>query len=187
MSGLYLLMVVGVWAGLTALLVKGWLRWRVYAEAHKRRVDVIWLAVALLWIGVSFWYGGGRKVYYDTQVNRMCQEDGGVMVYETVKLPAAQYDRLAKQNWVLPEAKHAQPTDEYFTETETQYFRSSNPQVARAVVRFIRRSDGKVLGEYINYGRGGGDLPGPWHGSSYLCPDPTKSLGIELKIFVKGE
>lgn len=186
-SGLYLLLVLGIWAGLTALIVKGWRRLLSRDDVPKRRTHAVFVPLLACWLGMTFWYGGGRKVYYDAEVNRMCREDGGVKVYETVRLPAAEYDRLAKKNWVLPDAKSAQPTDSYFTTTETRYFRSSNPQVARTVIQFIRRSDGNVVGEYISYGRGGGDLPGPWHGSSYLCPDPTKAPGVELQIFVRGE
>jgi len=27
-----------------------------------------------------------------------------------------------------------------------------------------------AIGETVFYGRGGGELSGPWHGSSYVCP-----------------
>ncbi|MDP1735626.1 MAG: hypothetical protein Q8L44_14800 [Sulfuritalea sp.] len=187
MSGLWLLFVLVVWGGVSWLL---WQPARAYladgAAPRLLRITVIALA-ASLWLGVSFWYGGGRKIYYDAEVNRLCAIDGGAKVYETVMLPANEYEKLVQKNWVLPDTKRAQPIDKYFVGSDTQYYRASDPQVARTITRVIRRSDGKVLGEYVRYGRGGGDIPGPWHGSSYLCPNPTTSSGFETKIFIKGE
>jgi hypothetical protein len=104
-----------------------------------------------------------------------------------VELPADQFDAYARRNWILPDKARAKQKDEYITESETLYYRERDPQFARTVHRVIRQSDGKVLGELVRYGRGGGDLPGPWHGSSFLCPDPTKSTGFKNKIFIKGE
>jgi len=143
--------------------------------------------VTLTWLGVSFWFGGGRKVYYDWQVERMCVVDGGVKVYEKVGLPKTVYEKFEARNWVLPYKAKADSSDEYYYKSETHYVRESNPRVTRTVVQVIRRSDDAVLGEVVRYGRGGGDLPGPWHGSSFLCPDPSKSAGFEKRIFLKLE
>ncbi|MGN2393261.1 hypothetical protein [Pelomicrobium sp. G1] len=123
----------------------------------------------------------------DAEVRRLCAIDGGIRVYEQVKLPAEEFDKYSKRNWILPTWEQMTLTDNYYVERETHYYRKGSPEVAKTVSRILRRSDGKVLGEYIRYGRGGGDLPGPWHGSYYLCPDPTKSSGFETKIFIKGE
>jgi hypothetical protein len=163
--------------------------WQVGLRGKKRSAlrIALWSISILTWFGASFWYGGGRKVYYDWQVKRMCAVDGGIKVYETVVLPGTKYDQFAKRNWILPDATGASPADEYFVESETHYYRKRSPEVARTVIRIVRQSDGKVLGEYIHYGRGGGDVPGPWQGSSFLCPDPTKSTGFETKIFIRGE
>jgi hypothetical protein len=45
----------------------------------------------------------------------------------------------------------------------------------------------KLLGEFVLYRRGGGDLPGPWVPSSYRCPghDIHEALLIN-KIFIKS-
>ncbi|MHB1429786.1 MAG: hypothetical protein ACYC5U_01660 [Rhodocyclaceae bacterium] len=187
MSALYGLALIGIWLGLTTWFWKVWRRVRAQPDANRRAVDATGIVFAALWLGVSFWYGGGRTVYYDMQVRELCAKDGGVKVYETVRLPASEYNRHSRKNWILPNKTQMTPTDEYFSESETLYYRKSNPQFARTVARIVRRSDGKALGEYIHYGRGGGDLLGPWHGTSYLCPDPTKSLGFETKIFMKEE
>ncbi len=185
MSGLYLLLVVGIWAGLTALFARGWRRWRASEDANKRTVDVVCLLVMLLWVGASFWYGGGRKIYYDTLVNRMCREDGGVKVYETVKLPAERFDKYG--NVHIPDKKDAKPEDEYYYVSETKFLREDSPKVIRMRTQIIRRNDAKVLGESVRYGRGGGDLPGPWHPSSFTCPSPTEKPYLEPSVFHKGE
>jgi len=184
MSGLYLIAVAGVWAGLTWMLFRSWRRWRVQAQARRRVVDVLCIGVALLWIGGSFWYGGGRKVYYDNQVNRMCRVDGGVKVYETAHLPAEQMD--AKGSARIPPKDKASSTDQYYYQRDYIHYRERDPQITRTQHRIIRRSDGRVLGESIRYTRGGGDLPGPWHGSSYICPPISQgSPGLEASIFVR--
>lgn len=185
MSGLYLLLVLGIWAGLTALIVKGWRRLLARDDVPKRRTHAVFVPLLACWLGVTFWYGGGRKVYYDTLVNRMCREDGGVKVYETVKLPAERFDKWG--NVQLPEESRAKATDNFYYRTETTYLRHDDPKLVRMRTQVIRRSDGKVMGEVIRYGRGGGDLPGPWHPSSYTCPDLTLKPYLEPSIFQKGE
>ena len=187
MSGLLLLLMLGGWVGLTALLVYRWRHEAQRTRGAKWRVHAFFIPLLLCWLAASFWYAGGRKIYYDAEVDRLCEIDGGVKVYERVTLPAAEYDRLVAQNWILPDASEVKESDSYFKTRETRYFRESDPQVAKTVIRYIRRSDGKVVGEYIHYGRGGGDLPGPWHGSNHSCPNPAKTPGITRQLFSRGQ
>ena len=139
--------------------------------------------IATIWFGASFWYGGGRKIYYDTQVRELCAKDGGVKVYEQVVLPVERFDKWG--NVDVPNKRHAKQYDEYYFEPETAYLKQGSPVLVRTVTRIIRRSDGKVLGESVRYGRGGGDLPGPWEPSTFDCP-PIVELGLESSIFSKG-
>lgn len=187
MSGLYLLAVAGIWVGLTWLLFKTWQRLRDQSQARRRVVDVLCLGVALVWICGSFWYGGGRNIYYDIQVDRMCRVDGGIKIYETEKLTASEYDQFAKGNWLFPDKASAKSSDKYYSETVRQYLRKDEPDITRRQYRVTRASDGKVLGELTLYGRGGGDLPGPWHGSSHTCPDRATVSSFESSIFLKME
>lgn len=184
MSGLYLLTVAGIWAGLTWLLFKTWQRLRDQAQARRRVVDALCLGVALVWICGSFWYGGGRNIFYDIQVDRMCRVDGGVKVYETAHLPAEQIDERGNSRLLSKDA--ARSADQYYYQRDYIHYRERDPQVTRVQHRIIRRSDGKVLGESIRYTRGGGGLPGPWHGSSYICPPVSKeSPSLERSIFTR--
>ena len=148
-----------------------------------------WVVVAISLIGVVLmaWYGFGRVAYYDWQVRKLCAKDGGVKVYEAVELPAEKYNEYANKNWILPNKAKAKSSDEYFIEREIIYYHRDNPQVTRQLTRIVRRSDGKVLGEYIRYGRGGGDLPGFGEGSSFSCADIVRPPSLATSIFKEGK
>jgi hypothetical protein len=124
----------------------------------------------------------GVKWWYDRQVSELCAKDGGVKVYETVRLTPELLDKAGRIS--IPDKAQAKPTDEYYYESEDHYYRQGNPTLLRSQYQIIRRSDGNVLGESVFYGRSGGDLPGPWHASSFTCPDPTQSAGFETSIFL---
>lgn len=141
--------------------------------------------VLLLLLVVGFYEG--RKAYWDSQVREMCEKDGGVRAYEAVRLPAAEYDQLQRSNWTLPNQLQAQVTDPYFYVAETERLRKSDPTIVRMHTRIFRRADGKVLGEIVRFSRGGGDLPGPWHPTSFTCPDPLAGPYLESSIFQKGK
>ena len=187
MSAIYLLIVFAVWVGLTWALWRLWWRWRVKEGGNRLLRDTLAFVIGALWLGASFWYAGGQTYYYDAQVNRLCAQDGGIKIHEKVRLPADTFDTYAGRNWVLPDKARLKPEDEYYIETDRRYFRQGNPEFSRNQHRIIRRSDGKVLAELVRYGRGGGDLPGPWHGSSFSCPDPRVTGGFEASVFMRGD
>jgi hypothetical protein len=126
---------------------------------------------------------GCEKYVLDQQVKEMCAKDGGIKVYETVKLPADKFDKYGVVR--IPSKKDAKPSDEYYYDTNTTYLRTGNPELRRSHDRIIRRGDGKVLGEFIYYARRGGDMPGPWHDSSFGCPDLQSLPNFENSIFTK--
>jgi hypothetical protein len=187
MMAIYLFTVVALWAALTWALWKLWRRWRITEGGNRRLRDTVALVICALWFGASFWYAGGQKYYYDAQVRRLCAQDGGIKVYEQVKLPAERFDRWG--NIGVPNKRYAKPTDEYYFETEIEYLRRGDPSLERARTVLVRRSDGKVLGQSIRYARGGGDLPGPWHGTSFHCPAIAipGTPNLEQSVFLKEE
>ena len=128
---------------------------------------------------------GPSKEELDAEVKRLCAIDGGVKVYEMVKLPDGLVDKYGGIR--IPSKENAKSSDEYYYELEIYYYRKGNPEMSRSLYRVIRRSDGKILGESIRYGRGGGDLPGPWHDSSFTCPEIGAQPTLENSIFVKGD
>lgn len=127
------------------------------------------------------------QMMLDEEVRRLCAIDGGVRIFESVILPPIEYDIFASKNWVLPEKHNANPSGHYYVETTVTYYKEGNPQMSRRQHRVVRRSDEKVLGELITYGRGGGNIPGPWHESSFHCPELTKLPPFETAIFKRGQ
>lgn len=179
--GLLVWVVVPLFAALATALL-----WRRAGSGLRRALALV---VGFAILSAPALVSTGVKAHYDRQVREMCAKDGGVKVYETVILPAEQFDKLKRRNFVFFSKALADPADEYYGETDDHYFRQGHPNLVRMQYRIIRRSDGNVLGESVRYGRGGGDLPGPWHESSFTCPDPgnPSSPKFETAIFVRGE
>lgn len=126
-----------------------------------------------------------EKARLDEQVKELCAKDGGVKVFETVRLPAEKFD--SHGNPMLPAKARSKPGDQYYYELETEYLKTGNPEFWRSRHRVIRASDGKVLGESIRYVRRGGDLPGPWHESSFGCPEIGSEPSLERSIFLRKD
>ena len=140
----------------------------------------------LLILAIGFYES--RKAYWDYQVRELCAKDGGIRVYETVKLPADKFNEWGQVNFYEPTQGENALGPDYVFVSDTHYYRKGNPQIARRDLKVIRRSDGKLLGETIFYGRGGGDIPGPWHPSSLTCPEihDAGSEALFKQIFVRS-
>lgn len=186
MSVLYLLAYAAIWFLVGWLFFYFWRRWKPIGRKRKMAQILIGFLLFSIWFGGAFWEVAGKKMYWDAKVRELCAKDGGIKVFKKVELPADVYKQYARRNWILPDKSEVNQTDEYYVEWNFFYYHKGNPQVSRSETRIIRRSDGKVLGKYISYGRGGGDLPGPWHGSSFTCPNPVKLPNFETSIFQKG-
>ena len=181
-SGMSLLLFIFYWIVIPVLglMVTLWL----FSLAKSPLIKLLVIASFAAVLFGFWWLADGEKLQLDKQVRELCAKDGGVKIYETVELTPDLLD-WAGRIWI-PDKAHAKPSDKYYTETDIHYYRQGNPDLSRRQYRIIRRSDGKVLGELVFYGRGGGDLPGPWHDSSFTCPDPTKIPNFESSIFLKG-
>lgn len=131
---------------------------------------------------------GPGKSELDAEVKRLCAIDGGIKVYEIVKLPPEKFNQWGQINFYRATQGENALGPEYIYKSEDYYYHQGR-QGGATMVRYhhqvIRRSDGKLLGETISYGRGGGDLPGPWEPSSFHCPPTSESSEIALfkKIF----
>ena len=122
-------------------------------------------------------YVPGQQSYWDAQVREMCAKDGGVKVFETVRLNRQQYSLLLNKFGQLSpplenKAGENVPIVHRFTST---YLRRNDPEVRRDELLVIRRSDGKVLGISIFYSRVGGDLVA-LHPSYFSCPEKLVDL-----------
>ena len=126
---------------------------------------------------------GCEKSRLDEEVRQLCAKDGGIKIYETVKLPSERFDQHG--NIKIPSKKDANPSDEYYYESETIFLRSGNPDLRRSHDKIIRRHDQKVLGEFVYYARRGGNISGPWHESYFGCSGISKQQNFESSIFTK--
>lgn len=175
MSALYLLGIFIIWSAMSGLIWKLWRSSRKKVGTKRIFVDMAFAVVLLVWLTISFWYGGGRKYYYDAEVERLCAIDGGIKVYETVKLPPEKFNEWGQVNFYSPTQGEDALGPDYVFVSDTSYYRKGNPQIARYDIKIVHRSDNKLLGETISYGRGGGDIPGPWHPSSFTCPEISEA------------
>lgn len=149
-----------------------------------------WAKTGGLVVLIAPWIiSSGVKWYYDQQIRELCAKDGGIRVYETVKLPVDKFNQYGQPNFHIPITPYnkLKDTDEYYLEWEVTNLRRGNPKLERSFFRLIRRNDQKYLGDSVTYWRSGGDIPGPWHGSSFTCPQPTKHQSLESSIFVKRD
>jgi hypothetical protein len=129
---------------------------------------------------------GCEKDRLDAQVKELCAKDGGVKVYETVRLPPDRFDQWGMVNFYRPTQGENALGSAYKYLYQRQYLRggvASQPEdltMVRTHILVFRISDNKLLGESVLYSRRGGDLPGPWHPSASACPEPSSAGDIPL-------
>lgn len=125
------------------------------------------------------------QITADAEVKRLCAIDGGIKVYETVRLST---DKIGQYRAIkIPEKNKAKSTDEYYYEWDVNYIKQSNPELFRSEYRIVRKADKKLLGSFVGYTRRGGDMPGPWHDSSFSCPEIGSQPSLEKSIFHVGD
>lgn len=129
---------------------------------------------------------GCEKARFDEEAHRLCKKDGGIKVYETVSLPPDRFDGYGEVR--LSERRLAKPNDEFFYVWDVSYIREGNPSLSRDHFKLYRRSDEKLLAEGVGYARRGGDIPGPWNESAFLCPEASdySIKHIAKKVFTES-
>jgi hypothetical protein len=122
-----------------------------------------------------------QKILADAKVRELCEKNDGITVYETVKLPA---ERFTKRGSIrIPAKSLAKPEDEYYYDASRVSIRKEYPEIWQSLIKIYRRADGKLLGEAVSYARRGGDIPGPWHPSSFRCPEEAGLNNLKKQIF----
>ena len=124
---------------------------------------------------------GCEKHRLDEQVQELCAKDGGVKIYETVRLPKEVFTEHGDLKFYRATQGENALGPDYVFVSEITEIKSGNPDLKRIAFRIVRRSDGITLGESVSYARGGGDMPGPWHGSSFKCPDNEVGEGVLMR------
>ncbi len=149
-----------------------------------RRLIAMTLATVLL--------AGCEKYALDRQMEELCKKDGGIRVHETVKLPASMFNQDGDP---FPGSR-AQAIDErlgaaYRFVDEITYLKRGEPmkgegQLDKSRKLILRKSDNKILGESISYGRSGGDFIAFGHFTSKSCPVSLGGAQTLLRaVFVK--
>lgn len=132
--------------------------------------------------------GSLQKMELDREVDRLCAIDGGVHIYEVVRLPKEDFGQNGD---LFPQYRGRLLTGGRFGPafkviTADQVLVAGNPALQRINTRIVRKVDDKLLGEVVIYRRSGGDLPGPAAASRYSCP-VGPDFGLERKVFTPGE
>lgn len=147
---------------------------------------VAWLAAIATLSGCAG-YVPGAKAYWDAKVNDMCEKDGGVKIYDTVRISNTEIQLLPKIGGEIdiPNKSSAASTSPVYSEFTATDIRDKNPRVSRMESRIIRRADAKVVATWVMYSRSGADLrTGFSEPTSFLCPKP-KLIRSELqRLFV---
>lgn len=158
-----------------------WL-WRSAKQRSTKILALIPIVSIFAWLAWTLY--GGEKFLLDRQVQELCAKDGGVKIYETVKLSANRFDAYGDLR--IPSKRDAKPEDDYYYEWNVDRYGDGNPSMRRDHFLVFRRSDSKLLGEAVSYARRGGDLPGPWHESSFRCPEQAGDVVLNRRIFVQS-
>ena len=156
-----------------------------------RSVVAIPLAAVLL-----LTLAGCERWALDRQMEELCKKDGGIKVYETVTLPASDFSNVGQPlaryaRLAMSEADYLGPDYRYAARREVLIGEDAKPQkgegqLVRLYWAIHRRSDGKLLGEQVEYRRIGGDLfTFGFQPSSASCPRVER--GVERSIFIKGD
>jgi hypothetical protein len=137
----------------------------------------------------SFVLTGCEKHELDRQMNALCAKDGGNKVYETVKLPAKMFSESGQpffnEEKRSPENKLG---SDYIYSREEEILKDGDifkgqGRLTKSHITVVRKLDSKIMGESIEYSRGGGDGFVIGHPTSNSCANGGGP--IEKSIFIK--
>lgn len=109
-------------------------------------LSAVMLVIVVLPILVIVFYEE-RKAYWDWRVKEMCEKDGGVCIFERVRIIAAEAALLPRSRGNLGVASDAliHSAAPVYSKTEVENLSGPVPQIQRREVTVIRRSDSKVV------------------------------------------
>ncbi|OUS17010.1 hypothetical protein A9Q88_06060 [Gammaproteobacteria bacterium 50_400_T64] len=111
-----------------------------------------------------------NKAYWDYRVEKMCEKDGGVTVYEIINLPKKSELISFSGNVIIPNQGESNSSDPYYIAFSETIVKNRFPQVRRTETKIIRSIDLRLLSLRVSYSRGGGDFPtGIAAPSSFSC------------------
>lgn len=136
---------------------------------------------------------GCEKYALDRQMEELCKKDGGLTIYEKVKLPASRFDSNGEIIPIRP--IHLNPEGRYGPEykliTNRKILKKGDPvkgegRLERTELTLMRVRDQKILAIAVRYSRIGGDFIAYSHFSSKACPGSDRNQSIE-SVFIKED
>lgn len=146
------------------------------------------LASILTTLIIVFILPGCEQARVDAQMEKLCEQDGGMKIYEKVMLPKEQFTPYG-------DVKYFQTSDvgggyRFLTQSEQiEITRSSldfltwnHANLNKIMYMIIREKDNRVLGSLVMYHRIGGAI------MPRLGPDPAKHcpVGVDDKTFLRA-
>lgn len=133
---------------------------------------------------------GCEKFELDRRMEELCKKDGGVRVYETVKLPPEMFEHYGDPfpGWRgRPDSERLGSDYEYLSTSEDLV--KGDPlkgqgRLRRDHIKIVRRTDTKLMGESIYYGRSGGDFIVIDHFTSKGCPQGQHHSDVVRQVFI---
>jgi len=159
-------------------------------QERSRRMALAAVTAAAMLAGTGLaGCGSVQKADLDREVDRLCAIDGGVHIYEVVRLPKSDF---GPDGTVFPQYRHLPSNNgrfssAYVVRRADKVLVRGNPAMQRINTLIVRVSDDKVLGEVVIYRRSGGDMPGPAAASRHSCPEDGPALDLEGQIFKPQE
>ena len=155
-----------------------------------KKLPIKWFAVFSLSLLVVSCTGCStiRKAYWDHKVKELCLKDAGVTVYEKVGMRKEEYDKFR-----LLDFDKNDPSQKYYTVSNDTYLKKDKGLDGMWVKKYeevaIRKSDTKVLGNRVSFGRRGGDsIIFSWmHPSSFGCHSMGIRQDLQQSIFYSEE
>jgi hypothetical protein len=135
---------------------------------------------------LSYIYAESKKEYWDQQVKALCEKDGGVTVYQHVKVTPEEYEKYGGRHGAItvpPSTFSGQEEYPYFYTLEKQIIREKDPEVFRSLATVYRRSDGEIIGATVNYFRDGGNFAF-FRAPGYSCRDLGIRIDVMDQIFI---
>jgi hypothetical protein len=155
-------------------------------SAHWRDLRSLWVALTFIAIGITTACDGylpGRQADWDEKVKAMCEKDGGVRIFEQVRVSDADLSALGKTDGMIsiPIKEAAHPNAPVYSVLQrTRLAGEGNVSIGRVESSITRRSDGVVVARWVAYSRSGGEPPvGLSDGTTFFCPD-LKKITMDL-------
>lgn len=143
--------------------------------------------------------GCAEKYELDRKMEELCKKDGGVKIYETVKLPPEMFDKdgYPFPGWRNRLNKEDRLSEDYLYIHERKVLKDGDifkgeGRLTRIDLKIIRKVDNKILAEHITYLRAGGDGFVIGHPTGNSCSFSTDSImekvngALEKLVFTKN-